>query len=217
MNPIRVVLVDDHALFRAGVRSLLARLEGIEVVGEASDGREALKLIRRESPDVAILDISMPGLRGLEAAKCVRETSPGVRVVILSMHSSDEYVLRALQSGASGYLLKDSLAGELEIAIRAVARGGTYLTPAVARRVAEGYIQVAGSNPAASGGLTERQQEILQLIAEGHSNREIGQVLNLSSKTVDTHRTQIMQKLGIHDVTGLVRYAVRVGLVSSEG
>jgi|SRR5450830_202059 DNA-binding NarL/FixJ family response regulator len=217
MKPIRVVLADDHSLFRAGLRSLLLATPGIQVVGEASEGREALKLIRHERPDVAIVDISMPGLQGLELAAVLHEELPQVRVIILSMHSSEEYVRRALKSGAAGYLLKDGLAGELELAIESVARGDTYLTPAVSRAVIEDYVRRTGAE--AEGGrelLTARQKEVLQLIAEGHSSREIAEILNLSQKTVETHRTQLMRKLDIHDLAGLVRYAIRIGLVSSE-
>jgi DNA-binding NarL/FixJ family response regulator len=216
MRAIRVVLADDHSLFRAGIRSLLSTAAGVQVVGEASEGYAALTLIRKERPDIAILDISMPGLRGLELAAVLHAELPEVRVMILSMHSGEEYVWRALKNGAAGYLLKDALEGELELAIRSVAQGGTYLTPAISRAVVEQCLRRGGAEIEAGEPLTARQKEVAQLIAEGHSSREIARILNISQKTVETNRTQLMQRLDIHDLAGLVRYAIRIGLVSAE-
>lgn len=214
MKKIRVLLADDHALVRSGIRALVQALDNLEVVGETGDGREALALIAKLRPDIVLMDISMPGLNGLEAAARVTEDFPGVRVIILSMHASEEYVLRALRAGAAGYLLKDMGPVELELALKAVAAGGTYLTPSVSKHLVEDYVRrAAGESSAPLEQLTSRQREVLQLIAEGHTTKEIAGKLNLSVKTAETHRTQLMQRLDIHDVAGLVRYAIRVGLI----
>jgi DNA-binding NarL/FixJ family response regulator len=214
---IRVVLADDHALVRAGIRSLLGNMSEVQVVGEASSGEEAMLLAESEHPDVILMDIAMKGISGLEAAAHLRESHPGVRVVILSMHSGEEYVLQALRAGAVGYLLKDAATGELELALRSVMRGESWLSPAVSRQVVEGYVQRVGGDAAAPEVLTSRQREVLKLVAGGKSTKEIAFVLNLSVKTVETHRAQIMERLGIRDVAGLVRYALRTGLVPPEG
>lgn len=214
---IRVLLVDDHALVRAGFRMLLGQASGITVVGEASTGHEALRLVETLLPDVVLMDISMPGLNGLEAVRRIAGQFPQVRVVILSMHANEEYVRQALRSGASGYLLKDAATAELELAVRAVQQGHTYLSPQISRQVVEEYLQQEGeplSSPFEL--LTARQREVLQLIAEGHTTRQIAQLLGLSVKTVETHRQQLMDRLGIYDVPGLVRYAIRTGLVPPE-
>jgi DNA-binding NarL/FixJ family response regulator len=213
---IRVVLADDHALVRAGMRSLLGGMAQVHVVGEAASGEEALALAERERPDVVLMDIAMKGMTGLEAAARMREQHPGVRVVILSMHSGEEYVLQALRAGAVGYLLKDAATGELELALRSVMRGESWFSPAVSRQVVEGYVQRVGGEAAADV-LTARQREVLKLVAGGKSTKEIAFDLNLSVKTVETHRAQIMERLGIRDVAGLVRYALKTGLVSSDG
>jgi DNA-binding NarL/FixJ family response regulator len=213
---IRVLLADDHALVRAGLRSLLAAMKEVEVVGEASSGEEALELAARERPDVVLMDVAMKGINGLETAARLRDRAPGVRVVILSMHSGEEYVLQALRAGAVGYLLKDAATGELELALRTVMRGESWLSPAVSRQVVEGYVQRVGGDAAADV-LTARQREVLKLVAGGKSTKEIAFMLNLSVKTVETHRAQIMERLGIRDVPGLVRYALRTGLVPPEG
>jgi DNA-binding NarL/FixJ family response regulator len=210
---IRVVLADDHALVRAGMRSLLGGMAQVEVVGEAASGEEALVLAERERPDVVLMDIAMKGMTGLEAAARMREQDPGVRVIILSMHAGEEYVLQALRAGAIGYLLKDAATGELELALRSVMRGESWFSPAVSRQVVEGYVQRVGGEPVADV-LTARQREVLKLVAGGKSTKEIAFDLNLSVKTVETHRAQIMERLGIRDVAGLVRYALKTGLVS---
>jgi DNA-binding NarL/FixJ family response regulator len=211
---IRVLLADDHALVRAGIRSLLNAMAQVEVVAEAASGEEAIDLASTSRPDVVLMDIAMKGITGLEAAARMRELMPEVRVVILSMHSGEEYVLQALRAGAAGYLLKDAATGELELALRSVMRGESWLSPAVSRQVVEGYVRSGESAPEA---LTARQREVLRLVAGGKSTKEIAFLLNLSVKTVETHRAQIMERLGIRDVAGLVRYALRTGLVPPEG
>jgi DNA-binding NarL/FixJ family response regulator len=215
MAPLRVLLVDDHALVRAGMRSLLQDLPDIEVVAEAGDGAEALAAAERERPDVVLMDIAMKGMNGLEAAARLRERLPEVKVIILSMHTSEEYVLLALRAGAAAYLIKDSATSELELALKCVMRGETYLSPAISRQMVDGYVQRVGAS-AGPEPLTPRQREVLKRIAEGRSTKEIAFELNLSVKTVETHRAQIMERLGIRDVAGLVRYAMRAGLVPPE-
>jgi len=210
-----VLLVDDHALVRAGIRSLLRDIEGIEVVGEAADGAEALAIAGRERPDAVLLDLAMKGMGGLETAARFRELHPGVKVLILSMHASEEYVLQALRAGVVAYLIKDSATAELELALRSVMRGETYLSPAISRQVVEGYVQRVGAG-AGDDPLTPRQREVLKRMAEGRSTKEIAFDLGLSAKTVETHRAQIMERLGIRDVAGLVRYAMRTRLVPPE-
>jgi DNA-binding NarL/FixJ family response regulator len=196
MGPVRVLVADDHTLVRAGIRALLLALEGIEVVAEAGDGREALALARAHRPDVLLTDIAMPHLSGLELAGVVaRELAP-TRVVILSMHASEEYASRALQA-------------------RAVARGETYLSPAVSKHVIAEYLRRTGGAPA-GGPLTPRQREILRLVAEGLTTKGIARRLGISDKTVESHRAQMMDRLGIHDLAGLIRYAIRTGLVGPE-
>ena len=207
----RVLLADDHALVRAGIRSLLEHIEGVEVVGEAGDGHEALRLAAALNPDVVLLDIALPGLNGLEVAE--RLTHGGHRgVVLVSMHATEEHVRQALSIGVAGYVMKDSSTTDLEAALRTVAQGQVYLSPAVSKRVVE--VMSQGPGEPAPPGLTPRQREILQLIAEGGSTKEIAYRLGLSAKTVETHRAEIMRRLEIHDVAGLVRYAIRRGLVS---
>lgn len=222
MKPIRVILADDHALVRAGFRALLEKLPGVEVVAEASDGREALRLIEAVQPDVVLMDIGMAGMNGLEATARAASAFPRVRIVILSMHASEEYVLQALRAGAAGYLVKNAGTSELEMALKAVVRGETYLSPAVSRHVVDDYLRrVAGERAGGAAqspyeALTPRQREILQLIAEGQTTKEIAHTLGLSVKTVETYRSELMQKLDIHDIAGLVRYAIRMGVISSE-
>jgi DNA-binding NarL/FixJ family response regulator len=215
MKPIRVLLADDHALVRAGIHSLLDKMPSVEVVGEAGDGREALALIKKHLPDIALMDITMTGLNGLEAtARSVKEF-PSVKVIILSMHANEEYVMQALRAGASGYLLKDAATVELGLALQAVSKDETYLSPAISKRVIDSYLNRVSPQQSPLEQLTSRQREILQLIAEGRSTKEIAFLLNVSIKTVETHRSQLMERLDIHDVPNLVRYAIRVGLVTS--
>jgi DNA-binding NarL/FixJ family response regulator len=217
MSVLRVLLADDHTLVRAGMRALLSELPGVEVVAETGDGREALRLVREKKPDIALIDISMPGLNGLEAAQRIVHDHPATRVIMVSMHGDDESVRRALTAGASGYLLKNSDRSELELALRAVARGDTWLSPSLTKRVVAAFTQGnATPNEGPLALLTPRQREVLQLVAEGHSNKEIASRLNVALKTVETHRTELMERLGIHGVASLVRYAIQVGLVRPE-
>jgi DNA-binding NarL/FixJ family response regulator len=216
MNPIRILLVDDHALVRAGIRSLLQNVQGVEVVAESEDGRGALELIRVHRPDVVLMDVAMRGLNGLEAARLIAKEFPTVRVIILSMFANEEYVAGALRSGAAGYLLKNASPAELELALKAVARGETYLTGVVSKTVIEDYKSRLAEKLTPLDRLTPRQREVLQLIAEGNTTKDIARRLDLSVKTVDMHRAMLMKELDIHDIAGLVRYAVRVGLVSAE-
>jgi DNA-binding NarL/FixJ family response regulator len=211
-----VLLADDHTLVRAGLRGLLSGITGVEVVGEAEDGHEVLRMASELDPDVVLLDVGMPGLNGLDAAAQLVKTDDRRRVLILSMHSAEEYVLRALRAGCAGYLLKRSAVSELEIAVRAVARGETYLSPGVSKQVVDDYVGRTGGASDPLEALTPRQREILQLVAEGNTSKEIAERLGLSFKTVEAHRAQIMERLNLQDVTALVRFAVRVGLVMPE-
>src|SRR5258708_24175481 len=216
MNRVRILLADDHTLMRAGIRSLLEKIPGVEVVGEAADGREALGLIKTRLPNVVLMDIAMSGLNGLDATARVVKEFPQVRVIILSMHANEEYVLQTLRTGASGYLLKDAATAELELAIQAVARGDTYLSPAISKRVIDDYLGRVNGEKTPLDQLTPRQREILQLIAEGKSTKEIAFLLNVSITTIETHRLQLMDRLGIYDIAALVRHAMRIGLVPPE-
>jgi DNA-binding NarL/FixJ family response regulator len=212
----RILLADDHGLVRAGFRSLLEKIPFVEVVAEAADGREALELARKHQPDVLLIDVAMSGLNGLEAvARLNKEASPP-KAIMLSMHASEEYVVQALRNGACGYLIKDAAVGELERAIQAVMSGEIYLSPRISKRVIKDYLERVGDSQGPLMQLTSRQREILQLIAEGSSTKEIAFNLKLSVKTVETHRKQLMDKLDIHDVPGLVRYAMRAGLIPVE-
>ncbi len=213
MDPIRVLLADDHKLVRAGIRSLLERLPDIEVVGEASDGREALRLIGEHRPQIVLMDIAMPGLNGLEATRRVAKSFPDVSVIILSIYSDEEHVYQALLAGASGYLLKGAAMEELELAIRAVAQNETYLSPPVSKPVIAEYVRRTIGDPRSTERLSPRQTEILQLIAEGKSMKQIALGLSISVKTVETHRSALMTRIGVWDVAGLVRYAVKIGLI----
>ncbi len=223
MNEVRIVLADDHNIVRAGVRALLDNIPEMRVVAETGNGREALDLIRKHKPDVVLLDIAMPELNGLEVTQIVSKEFPAIRIIILSMHKSDEYVLQALRFGASGYLLKDTAANELELAINAVMKGEKYLAPFVSKSVIENLltrIDIKDSkvkiNKLPLERMTPRQREILQLIAEGNSTKEIAFKLNVSIKTVEAHRKQLMDRLHIYDIAGLVRYAMKVGIISNE-
>jgi DNA-binding NarL/FixJ family response regulator len=212
----RIVLADDHALVRSGISSLLREIPGFKVVGEASEGGAALDLIRLLQPDILLMDIAMPGLNGLETLICVKRDFPKVKVIILSGHSNEEYVLRAMHSGARGYMLKDSATKELQTAIDTVRGGETYMSPAVSKTVIERYQDRAGKSESQLSHLTPRQRQVLQLLAEGNNTKEVASVLNISAKTVETHRMHLMGRLEIHDVPGLVRFAIRSGLVSSQ-
>ena len=215
MAKIRVALVDDHQLVRDGLKSILSSLGDVEVVGEASDGHAAIRLCDKLGIDVVIMDIAMSGLNGLDATKRITEKHPGINVLILSMYDSEEYIARSMQHGARGYLLKNAQPQEFEDAIRKVAAGAVYLSPEISEQMRRHMI-----NPRSGGDsldqLSTRQREILQAIAEGKSTKDIAELLSISPKTVETHRGHLMQKLGIHDVAGLVRYAIRHGLVALE-
>jgi len=217
VKPIRVLLADEHTLERSGIRALLEKVPEVETVAEAGDGREALRLIKLHQPDVALIDIALPKLNGVEVAARVGKDFPGVRVVILSMYASEGYVWQALRSNAVGYLLKSAEAADLEQAIKTVARGETYLSPSISRQMIQDYARHADNNGTQLDRLTPRQREVLQLIAEGYTTKAIAQILKISVKTVETHRAQLMDRLGIHDVAGLVRYAIQIGLSKLEG
>jgi DNA-binding NarL/FixJ family response regulator len=211
-----VLLVDDHTLVRAGLRALLEGLPEVSTVLEASDGREALEAVAAHHPAVVLMDIAMPGLNGLEAAALVSRDHPGTRTIVLSMHGTDAYVLQALRAGAAGYLLKDAAVAELPLALRAVLRGDIYISSAVSRVVVSGFLAGMAADTSERSpvdALSARQREILQLIAEGHSTKEMAFRLNLSVKTVETHRRHMMERLQIFDVPGLVRLALRAGVV----
>jgi DNA-binding NarL/FixJ family response regulator len=213
-RPMRILLADDHTLVRAGIHALLAAMPDVEVIGEAADGEAALQLALQKKPDVVLMDIAMKGMNGLQAAARLHAALPETRVIILSMHASEDYLQQALRAGAAGYMLKDAATLELQLALAAVARGDTYLSPAVSAQVVEGFLQNGTSTTSAA--LTARQNEILRLIASGQSTKEIAFQLNLSGKTVDSHRAQLMERLNIHDVAGLVRYAIRTGLIDAK-
>ncbi len=223
MELIRVLLIDDHELVRSGIKALLEKSEDIRVVGEAGEGHEALECIRETNPDVVLLDISLPGLNGLEVAAKARKDSPRLRIVFLSMHSNEEYVLQALKIGASGYVLKQSSTRELELAVRSAKKGETFLSPAISNTVVSDYMaRLKGGNVKKPGAnpyevLTSRQREILQLIAEGFSSKEIAQKLSLSINTIEVHRANLMDRLNIHDIAGLVRYAIQTGIIEVKG
>lgn len=213
---LRVLLAEDHALIRAGLRLLLEQTGEVNVVAEASDGAEALRLLALHRPDIAVLDIAMGAISGLEVAARVQAELPEVRVIILSMHATDSYVQQALHAGAKGYLLKDAAPVELSLAIGAVTRGEIYLSPAIASRVVRRLVQGPAESPPGLEQLTPRQRTILRLVAEGRTTQEIARQLQISAKTVEGHRTQLMDRLGIHDVAGLVRFAMRTGLIDGE-
>ncbi len=223
MELIRVLLIDDHELVRSGIKALLEKSEDIRVVGEAGEGHEALECIKETNPDVVLLDISLPGLNGLEVAAKARKDSPRLRIVFLSMHSNEEYVLQAHKIGASGYVLKQSSTRELELSVRSAKKGETFLSPAISNTVVSDYMaRLSGGNVRKPGVnpyevLTSRQREILQLIAEGFSSKEIAQKLGLSINTIEVHRANLMDRLNIHDIAGLVRYAIQTGIIEVKG
>lgn len=216
MKPIRVLLADDHKLVRAGFRAMLTTLGNVEVVAETGDGREALELIHQYHPDVAFVDITMPSLTGLEVARRAAAEAKGVHVIIVSMHTTGDYIGRAIRAGVSGYVLKNADPVELELAIRAALDGDVYLSPAVSKNLVEDYSRRLAEDQTLEDQLTARQREVLQLIAEGKNTKDIAVKLNLSIKTVETHRKQLMDRLDIHDVAGLVRFAIRAGIVDPE-
>jgi DNA-binding NarL/FixJ family response regulator len=214
---IRVVLADDHTLVRAGIRALLEKMPGMEVVGEAGDGRELLSLVTQHRPHIVLLDITMPGLSGLEAAARIAKDFANVRVIIVSMHDNEEYYWRALKSGAAGYLLKKAAAAELETALQQVMHGGIYLSQEISARLLKKFpVHGLVTQKSPFEQLTARQREILQLIAEGQNTKQIAELLQVSPKTVEYHRLKLMDRLNMHDIPGLVRFALRVGLIPQE-
>jgi DNA-binding NarL/FixJ family response regulator len=217
VKPIRIILADDHTLVRAGIRALLEKLPGVEVVGEAGDGREVMKLVKLHHPDVVLMDISMPGLNGLEAAERMAAEFPDVRVIILSMHNNEEYYWRALKAGAAGYMLKKAATTELETALHQVVRGEIYLSREISSRLLKKFpLQGIADRKSPLEQLTSRQREILQLVAEGQNTKGIAEILKVSPKTVEYHRMKLMDCLNLHDVPGLVRFALRMGLIPQE-
>lgn len=213
MSPIRILLADDHALVRSGLRMLLAQIPGVEVAGEAGDGLQAVELAASLRPDVAFLDVDMPGCDGIEATALIAQRAPATRVVILTMHVEPDFVARALRAGASGYLLKTSSTAELEFALRAALSGGVHMSPEISRGVVDHHVRAEPGAADPLAALTARQREILKLISEGRNTKRIAADLGLSGKTVEAHRAQMMTRLGVRDVPSLVRLAMRAGLV----
>ena len=217
MGNIKVLVADDHTILRQGIKALLDNQAGIEVIGEAKDGREALTLIERLLPDVILMDIGMPGLNGLEATRRIKKKFPGIKVLVLTMYTNEEYVFQILNAGANGYLVKETAFQDLISAIRAVYRDEAFMSPSIAKKVINRYTQgVRKTNDTACDILTTREREILQLIAEGSSSKKIAEALFISPKTVETHRTHIMDKLNIHNRTDLIKYAIRTGIVAID-
>ncbi len=218
MPNIRVLIADDHAIVRTGLRLLLSHQQDIEVVGEAGDGRECVDLAAQLQPDVVLMDISMPVMNGMEATKIIKERQSDVQVLGLTMHDDDVYFFQLLNAGASGYVLKGASPDELLSAIRAVAQGQAYIYPTLTRKLLDDYIQrvASGEEQESYGGLTEREKEVLKLIAEGHTSRQIADILYLSVNTVERHRSYIMDKLNLHNKADLIKYAIRKGLVKLE-
>jgi len=213
---IRILLADDHTVMRNGLRLLLERQPNLSVVGEASDGREAVRTAESVSPDVVVMDIAMPNLNGIEAARQIATARPETAIVILSMHSDESYVIRALKAGARAYLLKDSAEGDLIAAIHAITEGKSFFSPAISRILVEDYMRQLEQRHVEDTYelLTTREREILQLLAEGKTNKEVAAILNLSVYTIETHRTHILQKLNLHNVPELILYAVRKGIIA---
>jgi len=216
MRKIRILLADDHTLMRSGLRVLLEQQSDLAVVGEASDGREAVALVASQRPDVLVMDIGMPSLNGIEAAAQITQSHPEISIVMLSMHSDESYVLRALKAGARGYLLKDSAEADLIRAVHSVTEGKSFFSPAVSKVLLDDYVRKLKRSGTEDPYdlLTPREREVLQLVAEGESNKDVAQLLNLSVYTVETHRSNIMEKLNLHGVPELILYAVRKGIIS---
>ena len=216
MDKIKILVVDDHAMMRDGIRALLGLNNDIEVVGEASEGKEAIEKVQELAPDVVVMDIAMPGMDGLEATRRIRKKNPKVKVIVLTQHDNREYILSCIKAGAAGFVPKRALGVELVAAIRAVQKGDSFLYPSAATALIEDYLQQPKEEDPYDR-LTARQREILKLIADGHTSREIADMLFLSLKTVLGHRTKIMGKLDLHNRTELIKYAMRKGLVTMDG
>lgn len=214
MNLVRLVIADDHALIRQGLRALVEKIDWVTVVADVGDGRQAVDMAKAERPDIVLMDIAMPGLNGLEALIKLRRESPDTKVIMLSMYAAQEYFEQAMDAGASGYLLKDADRTELELALKTVYRGGSYLTPEVAKYAITAYHNRPERERGLLSRLTPRQREILQLVAEGMTTKDIAQRLDLSPRTVEQHRADIMDRLDVRDLPGLVRIAIQAGLVA---
>jgi DNA-binding NarL/FixJ family response regulator len=208
---VRVLLADDHEIVRQGLRVLLER-EGFQVVGEAADGHDAVKLCEANHPEVAILDLSMPLLNGVDAAREIMKANPRTKVVLLTMHTEDHLILESLRAGVTGYVLKTRAASELVQALRAVCRGEMFLTQSISRTIVQAFLQ---NTPVSGNPISDRERQVLQLVAEGKTTKEIASVLGISVKTAESHRSNLMDKLNIHDTAGLVRYAIKIGLIES--
>lgn len=213
---IRVLVADDHALVRAGICALVERIDGVEVIAEAGDGREALRLIREQGPQIVLLDITLPELNGFEVLDITVKEFPEISLIVLSVHEAEEYAIRALRLGAMGYLPKSAASTELELAIRAVARKEKYVSPELSKKTFLEHVKYAAEGRSPVAELTPRQLEVLRMIAERHTTKDIAHHLKISVKTVESHRAQLMERLNIHDVAGLVHYAIRMGLVTIE-
>ena len=216
MERIRVLVADDHALVRAGIRALVERIDGVEVVAETGDGREALRLIKEHRPQIVLLDLTIPELNGFEVLERTVKELPEVSVIVLTVHEAEEYAIRALSLGAMGYLPKSAAGAELELAIKTVVGKEKYVSPELSRRRLLEHAKDAAVGRSPLADLTPRQLEVLRMIAEGHSTKDIAHRLEISVKTVESHRAQLMERLNIHDVAGLVRYAIRMGVVLIE-
>jgi len=217
MGKIKVLVADDHTILRQGIKALLDNQEGIEVIGEAKDGREALAIIEETLPDVILMDIAMPGLNGLEATRRIKKKFPRMKVLVLTMYTNEEYIFQILNAGANGYLVKETAFQDLISAIKAVYKNEAFMSPSISKKVINSYIKRAQDDEEKTCEiLTTREREILQLIAEGNSSKKIAEALFISPKTVETHRTHIMDKLNIHNRTGLVKYAIRKGIVDMD-
>lgn len=217
MKVMKILITDDHAIVRKGLRSLLEAENGVEIIAEADSGREAVELAKRLNPDVVLMDISMPGLNGLEATRQIKKELPDTKVLILTMHSSDEYVFEVLNAGASGYVLKQSATSELIFAVQAVFQGMPFLSPSISGGVIEGYLNKTDEAPQENSyaSLTKREREVLQLIAEGNKTRSIAELLNVSIKTIESHRANIMHKLERKTVAELTTFAIQKGIVTA--
>ncbi|MCF7875795.1 response regulator transcription factor [Candidatus Bipolaricaulota bacterium] len=218
MDNTSVILAEDHAIVRKGLRSLLKEEEGIKIEGEAENGREALELVEKYRPEIVIMDITMPGLNGIEATKLINERYPETKVLVLTRHSKEEYVFEALKAGASGYIVKEDLPEELTSAVRTVTKGNRYFSPSITTKIVDKLLEEDGGETENLGKspLTSREREVLQLIAEGNTNREIAEILTVSKKTVGTHRSNLMEKLDIHNVADLTKYAIEAGIIETD-
>ncbi len=218
MSQIRVLIADDHVIVREGIHALLEVQPDIEVVGEVTNGEEAVNKAKEIQPDIVLMDITMPVMNGLEATKLIRQQSPEVRILVLTMHESDDYFFKILEAGASGYFVKGGSSSELVSALRAVQQGDVFIYPTMAKKLLRDYLQLvkAGQNEESYDGLTNREREVLKLIAEGNTNQEIADLIVLSVTTIQTHRARIMAKLGLHSRTELIKYAIRRGFITLD-